>query len=80
MTIEKIAYIGCKNLDNLEDDLIKAEMGDMAITKYPAEGKELWVAIDQGKNTLDVVRNGYLTAEEKTEIIKAEVNTILFYS
>ena len=79
MTFNKIVYMSSKDLWSLEDT-IETELADQ-MTKHVdgAEENEIWVEIDNDF-ALDILTDhGFISKDEKTEIIKNGVDTILFY-
>jgi hypothetical protein len=78
MTFNKIVYVGCKELQSL--NTVLEDLSDQLTEHVDGAGEnEIWIEIDNDF-ALDILSDhGFITNDEKTEIIKNGADTILFY-
>lgn len=81
MTFAKLAYISTSDFYPIVKALEETGFEDnYSEHTDSADEAELWVEIDEEKYVLDTLLNyGFLTQNEKEQIIFGDADTILFY-
>ena len=81
MLFNKIVYMGCKDLADLADKVTEDLSNQLTEHVDGGGNNEVWIEIDnENIFALDVLAElGFISEGEKSEIIKNETDTILFY-
>ena len=80
MTFNKIVYIGCEDLCDLEEDLHDAGLTDQVSNHIDGANEgEVWVEVDNDFALDILAEHRFISQNEKTEIIENGVDTVLFY-
>ena len=79
MTFNKLVYLNCRDLEELENLLCSKNFSDQVSNHIDGAGEnEIWVEIDSDILKC-LVSNKYVTVQESEEIQKNDTDTILFY-